>query len=282
MYHKRKRIRKIKIIGVTLLALILILVSIVFIKEDRNLNILERYTKDGLLFISNIVTYPINYIKNKAVDTKEKKEIYNKAKELQVKADSYDALLAEKQELEKEIAELKKVVELNDLLGDKKVMNAVVVNRNLSYWYDTININKGSKDGIEEGMPVVVNEGLIGKVINVSNFNSTVRLLTSPSNHKISVKIKNGEEYVYGLLSSYDEENNLYKIEGISQTININLDSLVTTTGLGDIFPSGIVVGKVVGTTSDSYDLSRIIEVEPSVNFNHFSVVTVIKRNISE
>ena len=131
-------------------------------------------------------------------------------------------------------------------------------------------------------MPVVVNEGLIGKIVSVTNFNSTVRLLTSPNNYKISVKLKSDDGYVYGLLTGYNEDENVYKIEGISHTVKITDDTLVTTTGLGDIFPSGIVIGKVVGSKSDNYDLARLIEVRPSVDFDNFSVVTILKRNVEE
>ena len=280
MYRKKQMKKKIKIIVVSLLSVLLILISIVFIKDERNLTFFEKITKDGSLFVSNIVLSPINYIKDKIKESNDKKDLYEKYKELETKVESYESLFALKEEKEKELAELKKVLELNALLSDKKVMNAVVVNRNLDYWHDTITINKGSHDGIIEGMPVVVSEGLIGRISSVSNFNSTVKLLTSPTNYKISVKIDNGDDYIFGLLSRYDEEANQYLIEGISQTIKITDGALVTTTGMGNIFPSGIVIGKVIGSKPDSYDLTRIIEVKPSVDFDDFSVVTILKRNV--
>ena len=280
MYRKKQMKKKIKIIIVTLISILLVLISIVFVRDERELTFIEKITKDGALFVSDIVLTPVNYIKDKIKESNDKKQLYEKYKEIEKKVASYESLLAEKEEKEKELEELKKVVELNNLLSDKKFMNAVVINRSIDYWHDTITINKGSHDGVIEGMPVVVNEGLIGKISSVSNFNSTVKLLTSPSNYKISVKIDNGENYVYALLSEYDKDNNKYKIEGISQTVEIMNDALVTTTGMGDIFPSGIVIGRVIGSTPDSYDLARIIEVKPSVDFNDFSVVTILKRNV--
>lgn len=282
MYRKNKKMVKIKYILIAFLAVILIFVSIIFIKDERKLNFIEKATKDGILFIGNIVLTPANFIKDKIVEYNEKDDLYNKYIELENKVNSYNTLLAEKKELEYEIEELKQVLEINNLLSEKKVMNAVVVNRNLDYWHDTITIDKGSHDGVEEGMPVVVNEGLVGKITSVSNFNSTVKLMTSPTNSKISIKIENGEEYVYGLLTSYDAKNNLYKIEGISHTINVSEGSLVTTTGLGDIFPSGLVIGHVKSAKADNYDLAQIIEVKPSVDFDYFSVVTIIKRNVDQ
>lgn len=282
MYRKNKKMIKIKYILITILAVVLIFVSIVFIKDERKLNFIEKSTKDGILFISNIVLTPANFIKDKIIEYNEKDDLYSKYVELENKVNSYNTLLAEKKQLEHEIEELKQVLEINNLLSEKKVMNAVVVNRNLDYWHDTITIDKGSHDGVEEGMPVVVNEGVIGKITSVGNFNSTVKLMTSPTNSKISIKIENEEEYVYGLLTSYDEKDNLYKIEGISHTINVSEGSLVTTTGLGDIFPSGLVIGHVTNAKADNYDLAQIIEVKPSVDFDYFSIVTIIKRNVDQ
>ena len=170
------------------------------------------------------------------------------------------------------------VTQLNEYIKT----NALIINRNLSYWNDTITLNKGTKDQIEVGDPVVVNSGLVGKVISVSNYNSIARLLTSEATNKISVKVETDGDYAYGLLTKYDTESNIYNLEGISEMIDINLESIVTTTGIGDNFPSGIVIGKVKNITSDNYDLAKLIEVTPSVNFDALSIVTILKRKAKE
>lgn len=171
-------------------------------------------------------------------------------------------------------------MELNNTLNEHVKTNAIIINRDLSIWHDTITLNKGSHDDVEVGDPVVVNSGLIGRIISVSNYNSVARLLTSEASNKISVKIETNGEYVYGLLTNYDEENNIYNLEGISETADINIDSVVTTTGIGDNFSSGIVIGKVKNITTDNYDLAKLIEVIPSVDFDSLSVVTILKRKV--
>lgn len=282
MYRKKKTLKKFKLVIITIVSIALIIGSIFFLQNERTLSFIEKMTRDGILFISDIVLTPVNFVKEKIEEKNEKNALYKKYKGIEASTVNYENLVAEKEELEKELNELKKVTEIESLLSEKKVMHAVVIGRNLDYWHDTITIDKGSHDGVEEGMPVVVSEGLIGKIVSVSNFNSTVKLLTSSNMNKISVKVKSGEDYIYGLLTSYDAKENLYKIEGISQTDEITANSLVTTTGLGNIFPSGIVIGKVVGSQSDNYDLARIVQVTPSVNFNAFTVVTILKRNVDQ
>ena len=47
---------------------------------------------------------------------------------------------------------------------------------------------------------------------------------------------------------------------------------------MGTIFPSGLMVGKVKDVTTDNFDLSKVVEVEASVDFNDLDYVTVLKR----
>ena len=280
MYRKNRKNLKTKYIIIAVLSIILIIISIMFVTDDRKLTVIDKSIRDGFLFVGDIALTPANFIRDKINEYSEKQDLYQKYIELKNKIDSYNSLLAEKEELEKDVEEMKQILDINNLLSEKKVMNGIVIGRSIDYWHDTITIDKGIHDGIEVGMPVVVNTGVVGKVASVSNFNSIVKLLTSDTISKISVKISDGENYVYGLLSSYDKSKNLYIIEGISHTINVESGALVTTTGLGDIFPSGLLIGNVTGIKADSYDLTRIIEVKPSVNFENFNIVMILKRNV--
>ena len=205
--------------------------------------------------------------------------MYEKYKELEKKVKETDLIQSEKEELEREVENLKKTLELNQTLSESSYLNATVVNRNLGYWYNTITIDKGSYNGVEKDMPVIVSEGLIGKVTKVTNFNSTVKLITSDDvNNKTSVKIKVGDKFVYGLLSGYDKQKRTFIVEGISDNTEIPKDSVVTTTGMGDSFPSGIVVGKVKRVTTDNFDLAKTVEVTSSVDYDDLSFVTILKR----
>ena len=68
------------------------------------------------------------------------------------------------------------------------------------------------------------------------------------------------------------------EVEGISNTKNVSIGNKVYTSGLGGIFPSGILIGEVSDITTDSYDLAKLIKVRPSVDFNDINYVSVLKR----
>ncbi len=249
------------------------------VNEDRKLNPLEQGVKDIVISINKVINVPINYVKNKITEANEKEDLYNKYKKLQEQVDSYYNNVAKINELEKENKELKKLLEIDYTLSDYTYLNALVVNRNIGYWYNTITIDKGRNSGITENIPVVNGVGLVGKIIKTTNFSSTIKLLTSEElNSKISIKIKVDDKHIYGLLTGYKKDKNRFIIEGISEDIEIPVDALVTTTGMGDVFPSGIIIGKVKSVGTDNFDLAKIVEVESSVDFNDISFVTVLKR----
>ena len=250
------------------------------IKEGRRLNFFEKAIKDSTTFVMDVLSKPVKMVKKQLKENKEKNKMYKEYKKLKNRAERSKVYEARIKELEGEIDDLKEALELNDTITDYKEINAEVVNRNVGAWYNTLNINKGSKSGIKEGMAVVVNKGLIGKVINVGNFTSTVKLLsTDELSNKISVKIEQDDKSIYGLLVSYNKKKNIYLIEGISDNTEIKNGSKVVTTGLSEIFPSGILIGEVKKVTKDKYDLARAVEVTPSVNFNDINIVTVLDRN---
>ena len=151
--------------------------------------------------------------------------------------------------------------------------------RNIGFWYNTITIDKGSNNGIKVDMAVINHKGLLGKVIKTSNFTATVKLLTSSDvNNKISVKIKTKDKDVYGLLSKYSQEKHMFIVDGIAENTIIEEGSPVVTSGLGGLFPSGILIGHVNSVDTDNFDLSKMVEVKSVVNYDHLNYVTVVKK----
>ena len=251
--------------------------------DDKDLNFFEKAIKDTTTFIQKVFYAPIKFVKGEVAILNEKKDLYNKYTKLKEKEEKTDLYYSQIKELQKEVAELKSQLELNATLSEYTYVNATVVNRNVGYWYNNLIIDKGSKNGVKKGDAVITNSGLVGRIINVSNFSSTVKLLTSDEiSNKISVKVDSENGYQYGLLVGYDNKNKVYKLEGITNSNDIKEGNLVTTTGLTDYFPSGILIGRVSKVVKDEYDLNSIVEVIPSVNFEDISVVTILNRKAKE
>ena len=182
-------------------------------------------------------------------------------------------------ELQREIQELKEINGLSSTLTEFDSVTALVLNRNRMYWFNTITINLGSDAGIEEDMAVISGEGLIGRVQKVSKNTSEVKLITTnDKNSKISVTIQTNDDTIYGIMSGYDNQENLLEISSTNKNIENLEGSKVYTSGMGGIFPSGILIGEVFKIEEDKYDVSKIIKVTPASNFSNFRFVKVLIR----
>lgn len=266
-----KKYKILLIIIIIILSLTLLTVTL----KNRRLTILESVIKDSVLFVEKIVYAPINFVKENIDNFGSLFESNKLYIDLKEKVKDYDNLKEELKEAKNTIEDLKKTLELNTTLNEYKKINASVITRNISSWYQFITIDKGSHDGIEVGDAVINSSGLVGSVSKVSNKNSTVRLLTGEYNNKISVKINDS---IYGLIVNY--KDNYLIIEGIAENTTIEKENTVTTTGLGNNFPSGIIVGTVEEITTDSFDLAKTLLVKPSVNFDDLNYVTVVKKGV--
>ncbi len=279
MYNKKRFDKRYLFIFVVVAIALVLVVLAISLNSDRDLSTIEKAIKDVGVVTLKVVSAPFNFIHDKIEEMIEKNDIYEKYKELQNKEEQIDSIIAQNENLQDEIDSLKDVLELNTILSDKVYLNATVVTRDIDYWYDELTIDKGSKNGIEKGMAVVTSKGLIGQITKVSNYSSTVKLLSNENmSDKISVKIKVGDDYVYGLISMYDQSTNTYTVEGISENVDIEEGADVVTTGMGTTFPSGLLIGTVEAVTTDNFDLSKVVEVKASVDFDDIDYVTVLKR----
>lgn len=267
MKKKRKKLNKKKRCIYIIVIIFIFMLALFLINDQRKLAFIEKLSKDTVLFINQTISYPIKTLTNNSDSLEKIEQKIRKSNQSEI------------DNLKKQLTELKQNLNLENISSDYSYVTATVINRNLGYWYNTVTINKGSKDGIKKNMAVISFDGLIGKVIKTTRYNSTVKLLTSDDdNNKVSVQIKDEDRYLYGILTSFDIKTHEYVIEGITEALEIKKGSQVSTTGMGDIFPSGILIGEVNKITKDNFGLEAIVKVKPSINVNNFNYVKVLRR----
>ena len=103
-------------------------------------------------------------------------------------------------------------------------------------------------------------------------------ITTSDTINKISVTLSDGDNYINGLIKNYNYNTKCLEVEGISNTEKVTIGEYVYTSGLGGVFPSGILIGTVKKITTDEYDLAKIIDVSPIANFDDINYVAILKR----
>ncbi len=257
---KKQKKRKVVIISICSVLTALLIISIIL---DRKTGKIENILKDGVMIVNKVIMYPFTAL------NKEKNQTQSESYLIQKNVNS---------SLEKEIQELKEVLELNKTLTEYTPINATILSRNKSYWFNTLTIDKGKSSGIKKNMAVITKKGLVGKINKVSDNSSEIKLITSDDiNFKVSVTIKTNEIDNYAILNGYDKKTGCIKATGIDKTTEIKKDDIVLTSGLGDMFPGGIYIGSVEKVESDKYNLSKNVYVKTYQDFNDIHYVTVLK-----
>lgn len=191
-------------------------------------------------------------------------------------------------ELESEVSRLQsQVVELQSQLSEAQVLYALldfararpenqyvaaaVIGRDPSPFLHYVIIDHGSDDGILHGMPVVTQQGLVGRIDAVTAQAARVQLITDPGS-SINVRLQNSQNEVV-LNGSVTGDITLNMIPS---DMSINPGDVVLTSGLGGLFPANIFIGQVLSVRKPESGLFQEAPVQPVVNFADLQAVLVI------
>lgn len=194
-----------------------------------------------------------------------------------------EKLLKENNSLSREIAQLKDIRKENEVLREQldlaprkdfELESAFVIGQNPEKTGNWILIDKGSFDGIEENMPVIVSDGiLVGKVSEVYYSSAKIILLSDPSMVVNVADLETGARGVakgdYGLGVAMDL---------IEQMETINSGDSIITSGLGGGIPRGLFIGKVQETKMSEDKLFKQASISPRVKYSKLDIVFVIKK----
>jgi rod shape-determining protein MreC len=148
---------------------------------------------------------------------------------------------------------------------------AAVIGRDPSPFLHYIIINRGSNDDIRRGMPVVTNQGLVGRVDAVIADAARVQLITDPDS-AVNVHLQNADTAAV-LLGSVTGDVSL---DMISHAFTVEGGDLILTSGLGGGYPPDLILGQVVTVRTLEYELFQQATVQPAVDFSSLEIVLVI------
>ena len=270
--------------------LILLLVSVIFLvalisfslRDRQNATWPEQIIKDTVGFAQGLVAKPTNYITSIFSNIESLLNTYEENQRLKMRLEDFAVLQAKVHDLETENASLQELVDKEESLRDYERLHATVIARNPDQWEEKIILNKGSKHGVEKNMAVMTARGLIGKIILVTPFTSEVELLyTNNSNYRVSALVQGEKGDVYGLIEGFEPERNELILKRIDSSLTIQVGEKVVSSGLGGIFPKGILIGEVTEITTDDFGLTKMAYVKPAADFSLLEEVIIAKRAIT-
>lgn len=200
-------------------------------------------------------------------------------------------LIEENTELQKEISELQNQIvsaeeteqemqRLKDLLNfATENMSAYqyttthVINRSQSTWYNTMIINGGENMGFKVNMPVVANGGLVGRIINVTSNTSEVMLILDQEG---AVGSMIQETRAIGVVEGSGNDTEQMKMIHLPYDSTIQKYDRVITSGLGGIYPKGLLIGYIKDWEVDAGGTTITAQVESFVDFDKLEEVMVV------
>jgi len=211
-------------------------------------------------------------------------------------------LLDEKRDLQVEVAELRTLVQRLEqfetenktlrrqlgfaVLSPRQLLLCEVVARgDMSGWWQTLRLNKGTDDGVEVGMAVTSIDGLIGRTTAVARHSCDVLLITDPSCKVACKVVRNG---AFGIMQGAGialgggvslemlASAKPCDLDYVSTTYELQPRDVVHTSGLGGVFPEGLPVGRVGEVRLDPSGLYQQAEILPSANIGAIKYAFVV------
>ena len=194
--------------------------------------------------------------------------------------DSIATLQAQLAESQRQIDELKEIAGLKSIVSDYELIPATVLSRSQESWNNLLTIDVGKNDGVDLNYAVMTPQGLIGKITQVMDNSASVKLITAEDGlNKVSVKIEvGGGKTVDAILEKYDSNEQAFIVKLLNSGATVTENMRVVSSGMGGVFPSGLLVGTVKKVEELSNAVGMNIYVSPAADFQSFNYVYVVRR----
>jgi rod shape-determining protein MreC len=266
-----KRLRNVLIVWLVLLALLALFSS--FAPTNRDFSLVESTLVDGILPVFSVFTslktgvtswwnhyiYLINTQQENDQLKKKLGQMQQENNRLKETALAHERLL--------------KLLNLKDV-PPIPIQVGAIVGRNPGPFIQLLFINKGRKDGLVRGMPVILPQGVVGRLEKISGRYSEVLLLNNPG---FAVDCLAQRTRVQGILTGVPGQSHC-QMKYVAATSDIKPGDVIITSGLDNLFPKGLILGRVLRVVPQAKGSFPFIEVIPEVPFSQIEEVQVITR----
>lgn len=176
--------------------------------------------------------------------------------------------------------ELRQALNLKEQFGDYSILGANIVAVDPGNWFNIFKIDIGSKDGVKVDAPVVTSaRGLVGRVVSTDLTSSNVQTIIDEESAVSGwiAKAGGGHAIVRGDMAL--KGKGLCKMDYIPLEVDVEVGDVIETSGLGGVFPKGILIGEVIEVRKTNSELDRYAIIKPAADFKRLEEVYVLKNN---
>jgi rod shape-determining protein MreC len=218
-----------------------------------------------------------NWISDKTTELASLKDVMQENETLKSQVDQLTDELNTMKLEQYDTEDLRELLALNDSYSNYNKVAASVIGKDAGNWFDTFLIDKGSRDGIAEGMNVITGKGLAGIVTEVGNNYSKVRAIIDDTSSVSGMVLSTSDNCVVkGDLQMMDERQ-MISFTNLKDTENqVAVGDQVVTSYISSEYVQGLLIGYVSEIHMNSNNLTKSGLITPVVDFEHVKHVLVI------
>jgi rod shape-determining protein MreC len=255
------------------------------IGDRKKLTWPENFALDTTGFFQQWLYRPAGYVSGLIHDLSHMREVYKENEQLRIAAAAYARDSIKYNQMDTKLKQLQdelKFTQRQKELDNYTYLIAQVVAVNNDPYDQTIRINRGSKDGIKPNMVAVTNKGLVGLVVRVDPFFSSIMPITklnvnSADTKLIAATVLGKENDSFGIVDNYDSETGKLSMSKISEHDPLKKGDTVITSGQGNVFPRGMVIGTVDSSQVGDFGLTYTATITPAADFDHLTELFVVQ-----
>ncbi|WP_410514321.1 rod shape-determining protein MreC [Paenibacillus sp. BR2-3] len=271
---------------ILLITLVLFIVVMGFSLGTRKaLSWPENFLRDTTGFLQNVIYKPAGYVAGLFEDIGNLRNLAEENEQLKITVAQYTREQAQYNFIQSENERLQK---LNNFTVEQREKYkyeyhiAQVVSLTTEPSNSTLVIDLGAREGVKPNMSVISVEGLVGVISQVSNFTSTVKLMTMMdindpnSQPAIAATALTKENQTFGMIERYDPTTKMLSMNKIAPTDPIAEEDVIVSSGIGGLYPRGLQIGTVESVEVGEFGLTRTAMIKPAAEFQDWKELIVV------
>ena len=267
------RNKQTEILGGVFTVIVLILLIFLSNVEVNKLSYIESAVSSIINPVQRVFVDFRNKIQGNSAYFSNMETIMQENEELKKKNSELETVLRELEMIKAENTTLQEYMSLTEKYSSYQTIPAYVINKDVSNYSSTLVLNVGTNDGIKENMTVIADKGLVGHVISVSDNTCKVQVIIDSAS-TVSSSISTTQESI--ICKATLENDQILRATYIPTGAELIQGDSVYTSGIGGIYPKGIIIGTIKEIVTTSNITDRYAIVEPAVDFSKIDTVLII------
>jgi len=266
------------------LIVLMIIAGLTLSQTGRRATFPERVLMDIQSAVSGIVYRPVSKLTGFFAGLSNLRQMYEENAALKQEMENYQALRAQLADAQAENQRLETMLHFyRRTVNQLHEIPAVVVGREPSEWNSALTIDVGSANGVQPNMAVVAPDGsLVGRVDTVSAHSARVVLITDTElGDGVSALVEASHMQPFGVVTGSTTSPGELNLDFLGQIIQLPSSQLVgdevVTSGLGDVFPRGLVIGTITKVVYGAHNTAKSAIVQPAAQMDFLQDVFVVR-----